>query len=63
MSKQCAECRDGEHDNITEDVQLVTVRDPETKKLVKRAYLCSDHRECHLDDGYEVIYKARMYVR
>ena len=53
--KQCCECRDGEHENLTDDVKLVTVRDPDTKKLVKRGYLCSDHIECYLLEGCEII--------
>jgi len=57
--KQCAECRDGEHDNLTDDVRLVVIRDPDTKKLVKRAYLCSDHLECYAMDGYEIIEKSK----
>ena len=54
MAKQCADCRDGEHDNIDENIKLVYVRDPDTKKMVKRAYMCEAHREMYNDDGYEV---------
>ena len=52
--KQCADCRDGEHDNYTDDVWLVFVRDQKTKKVVKRSWMCSEHVSCYLDDGYEV---------
>ncbi len=55
MSKLiCADCRDGEHDNITDDVKIVTVKDPDTGKLIKRSYMCSDHVEGYLMDGYLV---------
>lgn len=53
MTKQCADCRAGEHDNYTDDVTLVIVRDPDNR-FVKRAYLCSDHVSMYLDDGYGV---------
>jgi hypothetical protein len=54
ITKQCASCRDGEHDNYDEDIHLVYIRDPSTKKIIKRAYLCGEHREAYLNDGYEV---------
>lgn len=54
-AKPCAECRDGEHANYDDDVRLAIVRDPETKKIVKRAYLCGEHRAARRSDGYEVI--------
>ena len=50
-TKQCCECRDGGHENLTESVALYTVRDKVTKKLVKRGYLCEDHVHCILSDG------------
>lgn len=53
--KRCADCRDGEHPNYDDDVRLVVVRDPDTKKLVKRSYMCELHRTQYMDDGYEVI--------
>jgi len=52
--RHCADCRNGEHENLTDAVALVYVRDPDTAKMVKRAYLCSEHQEMYLDDGYEV---------
>lgn len=51
---QCADCRNGEHENYDDDVKLVMVRDPETGKLAKRAYLCREHRQAYEDDGYTV---------
>jgi len=50
----CKDCKNGEHDNYTEDVKLVYVRDPDTKKIIRRAYMCSWHRDIYEDDGYEV---------
>jgi hypothetical protein len=52
--KQCADCRDGEHDNYDDDVHLVFVRDPDTQKMVKRVYMCEQHRDMYESDGYEV---------
>jgi len=49
----CADCRDGEHMNYDDDVLLTYVRRPDGK-LVKRAYLCREHRTMYADDGYEV---------
>jgi len=54
MKKQCFECRDGEHDNYDDNVELVTIKDPDTKKIVKRGYLCGEHQTMYLDDGYEL---------
>ena len=59
MGKNCADCRDGEHDDYTEDIQLTVVRDPDTNRLIKRAYLCKEHRAMYLDDGYD-IYRIRV---
>ena len=50
--RQCADCRNGEHANYDEDVRLTVARDPDTGKIGKRAYLCSEHRAAYLDDGY-----------
>lgn len=52
--KQCQECKDGEHDNYDEDVQLVVVRDPQTQKTHRRCYMCKDHRIMYDMDGYDV---------
>ena len=53
-TKRCADCRDGDHDNYDDNVALVFVRDPETKKMIKRANLCGEHRQMYADDGYEI---------
>ena len=50
--KQCADCKSGEHDNYDEDIRLVTIIDPDTKKLNGRKYLCREHRNAYTDDGY-----------
>ena len=52
MSKDCAECRDGEHENYTDDVWLCVCTCPEERPY--RAWLCADHREARADDGYTV---------
>jgi hypothetical protein len=53
-TKQCKECRDGEHENLTEDVRFYTVWPaggfPSSNRPV-RMWLCSDHVHCILDDG------------
>lgn len=53
-TKQCADCRDGEHENYNDDVRLVRVTDPDTGQMLKRAYLCGQHREMYTVDGYRV---------
>lgn len=54
----CSDCRAGEHEDYIrtddETVPLVFIRDPSTKKIIKRAKLCVSHREQYADDGYEV---------
>lgn len=53
MESRCADCRDGEHENYDDNIQLVIVRDPDQPRgFVKRAYMCKTHREQYLDDGY-----------
>ena len=52
--EQCKDCKDGEHDNYTDDVELAVIRDPETLKVISRKNLCSEHWEMYLDDGYLV---------
>jgi len=49
--KQCAECRDGEHPNYDHHVRLTLVRDPDTKHLQRRAYMCAAHRDMYESDG------------
>lgn len=51
-TKRCSDCRDGEHDNLDDNVKLVVVRDPDKRGFVKRAYLCENHRRIHEEDGY-----------
>ena len=51
-TKQCCECRAGEHDNYDNDVQFVVVRDPDIKGFTLRGYLCGEHRTAFEDDGY-----------
>lgn len=55
MNHECAECRNGEIRYSGPDVKLVLVRDPDTKKLYRREYVCSDHLDVLLVDGWEVI--------
>ena len=52
---RCADCRDGEHENYDEKIELVVVRDPETKRFIKRAWLCKEHRDMYSNDGYEIL--------
>jgi hypothetical protein len=54
MSKQCADCRDGEHENYDDDVKLVMVKEPDERQFLKRAYMCNEHREMYVSDGYVV---------
>lgn len=55
--RQCADCRDGEHDNYDDDVRLVIVKDPDTNKIHKRAYICHRHRYLYEQDGYVLYYQ------
>lgn len=57
MSKQCVDCRDGEHDNYDDDVRVTIVREPGKGKWVKRGYMCRLHREMYAEDGYDVTAK------
>ena len=52
--KRCSDCRDGEHENYDDNVKLVYLRDPDTKRIIKRSYMCESHRTMYEDDGYEV---------
>ena len=52
--RQCCECRKGEHDNYDDDVELCIVRDPDTKKIVLRGYICRGHDMMFREDGYIV---------
>ncbi len=51
---RCADCRDGEHANYDENIKLVVVRDSDTGHIVRRAYMCAEHREMYDDDGYTI---------
>ena len=50
--KRCKDCKDSEHENLTDDVELAVIRDPDTLKVVSRKNLCSDHWDMYLDDDY-----------
>ena len=50
----CRDCANGGHNNYDEDVKLVYVRDPDTKRMIRRCYMCSDHRLMYEQDGYDV---------
>lgn len=53
MGHQCSDCRDGEHQDLT-DTRLCVVVDPDTHRVIFRGYLCDDHVAVRLDDGFEV---------
>ena len=52
MDKKCADCRDAERDEAA--VGLFVVRDPDTGRLLKKAYLCREHEMMYAQDGYEL---------
>lgn len=54
MAKRCADCRNGEHENYDDNVELVVVHDPETNRIAKRANLCREHRRMYSMDGYRL---------
>jgi len=60
--KRCADCRDGDHANYDQGVRLVVVKDPDTGKLLKRAYMCHEHRDMYEADGWTLIEKPRHFV-
>lgn len=51
---RCVECEAGDHDNYIDTGDYVVVTDPETKELIVKGYVCSDHQEMHLNDGYVI---------
>ncbi len=51
-TKHCFECRNGEHDNYTEEVSFCEIRMDGAK--TRRGYLCHDHFELLVCDGYIV---------
>jgi hypothetical protein len=52
--RECCECRDGEHETLSDDVRLYVVREPSTGRMIRRGYLCAEHVSTNLDDGYTV---------
>lgn len=55
MSRRCADCRNGEHDNYDEDIDLVVITDPTSPSTPpRRAYICGLHHAMYIDDGYNV---------
>lgn len=52
--KTCCDCRDGEHENYDNDIILVFIQDPDTGKMIKRGYVCQEHRIMYRDNGYRV---------
>ena len=55
--RTCCDCRNGEHVNFDDDVRLTVVRDTDANRIVKRGYLCSEHRTAYEMDGYVLILK------
>ena len=51
---RCFECRNGEHEDFDDDVRMTLVRDPDTHKVYRRGYLCSEHRGVFESDGFIV---------
>jgi len=56
--KHCAECRNAEHTNFDEDVRLTIVRNPDTNRIYRRAYMCNEHREMYHMDDFDVYVKG-----
>jgi len=54
MKNNCAECRNGEHEDYDDNIKLVVCIDPDGQEPPYRAKLCQAHREVRLDDGYDV---------
>ena len=51
---RCCDCRDGEHENYDENIELVYVKNQDTNKFIKRGWLCREHRQMYEEDGYIV---------
>lgn len=49
---RCCSCRDGEHEDYDDLIELTLVKDPESGKVILRGYLCGEHREMYADDGF-----------
>ena len=55
ITHHCADCRDGEHENYSPEVDFVTVGDPTSNVYwLKSGWMCTDHQEMYLMDGYTV---------
>ena len=52
--KPCSECKRGEESPEPTDGKLYMVRDPETGAIYLRGYLCADHIDTLMTDGYTV---------
>jgi hypothetical protein len=50
--KRCCECWDGEIENYDVDGKIHIIKNPDTGKIVRKGYICSDHLEMLADDGY-----------
>lgn len=57
--KRCCECRASEHEDFDPVVGLCTVKDPDTKKIVQRGYICESHVQIRVGDGYDVYLNGR----
>lgn len=53
MAKLCKACMDGEHPNYDNDVRFCVVSEP-GEQLGRAMYLCGEHRQAALDDGYTI---------
>lgn len=52
MIAKCFECRAGEHEDISEKGEMFKIY--LKGKFVKRGYLCEDHQDVYLTDGYQL---------
>ncbi len=57
-ARQCFECRNGEHDNYDDYVLFTVVRNLDDGRAV-RGWMCGEHREMNLNDGYTVTIDRR----
>ncbi len=51
-NKPCFECRNGERVDEFDKTRLSVIIEPDTGKMFRRGYLCSDHEDAYLSDGY-----------
>ncbi len=56
-AKQCFECMAGEHENLDDDVNLVSIVDPDGNERTVRRNLCNSHVNTRLEDGYTITRK------